>query len=98
MRGIEVLGGYNHCRTVNATTQRPQHTAETMVKRNRNTNPVDFRDSLALADIVRIQQQIAVTEHRRFRKAGRARGVLNIDWLEWLERCGLLLDKIRVDR
>ena len=35
--------------------------------------------SLAIADVKGVQKQIAVGEHRPFRKAGRARSVLDVD-------------------
>ena len=83
--GLKILGRDDHRRAVDGAGQRAQHAAEAVIERHGNAEAVVLGELLAAADVIGVEQQIAVAEHGGFGEAGRAGGVLDVDRL----LCGL---------
>jgi hypothetical protein len=70
---------HDHGGSVDGGTQSAQHTAKAVVEGHGDADPVLGGHSLAGADVVGIQQQVAMAEHRGFGKSGGTGGVLDIN-------------------
>ena len=84
-RGGEGLGRNDHGRAVDRGAESAQHAAEAVVERHRNADAVVGRHPLAVADVVGVQQQVAVRERGGLGKASSAGGVLNVNGVARLE-------------
>ena len=92
--GMERLGRNDHRRAVHHSRKRAQHAAEAMVEGHRDADPVGVGKILTLADVERIQEQVAVAEHRGLGKSRRAGGVLNVDRQIGVLRAGDLIQSL----
>ena len=67
--GLKAFGRKHHRRAVNHAAQRSQHAAEAVVQRHGQADAVRVIEPLALAGVERVEQNIAMREHRALRAA-----------------------------
>src|SRR5690348_13030913 len=79
--------GEDHGRAMRNARQVSNNHAETMVKRNGNADSVIAGKPHFLAYIEPVVDDVMVGQHGPFRKASRARGVLDVDYVIEIQLC-----------
>ena len=78
---------HDHRRAVNGGAERPHDAAEAMVEGDADADAVLLGKSLAIADVIRVEKNIAVREGSPFGETSRSRRVLNVDRVSRRKRC-----------
>ncbi len=86
--GIETFARIDHRRAMCHASQVAEHHAEAVIQRYRNAQLVFFGQPHRLTDEEPIVQNIVVRQRRSLRRAGGARGELDIDGVVELQRGG----------
>ena len=85
---VEALAGKHHGRTVRDARQVADHHAEAMVERHRNAHLVALGEAHRLAEEIAVVQDVVVRQRGALRRAGGARGELDVDRIVELQLRG----------
>ena len=76
---VEALAGEHHRRAVRDARQIADHHAEAMIERHRDAHLVALGEAHRLAEEEAVVQDVVVRQRRALRRAGGARGELDVD-------------------
>src|SRR5262245_30429495 len=84
---IEVFGGNDHRGALCHAAHGSQHAAETVIERNRDTEPIVFCQLHAFGNATGITDDVEMRKPSSLWKTCRSRSVLNVDDIVWMARC-----------